>query len=670
MRRLHLAILAAGVIAVLGISFVNLTAQPALDIQLPPLPPPAPEPVIVPTNFNSPSRPSSVGTPIKPGPELLIGDADPVLPPPLPPAKPSVKNDTPTIELPGLPDIKPAPMKPGLDTPPKPPMIPISAPPKQPDLAPPELKAPELKAPELKAPEPKVPEVKTPVTKPVEPKPENKKTNVEPSGIDLKPVAPATPVKTDVGLPSSSGNSSVAVPGNRITPSVSIETITPDPVALGKDASYEILVRNTGTVPVTGVKVEEEMPSGSRYLGGDPLADVSFNTLRWNMGDLPVNGEKRIKVNVRPSGTDDFKTSPKVTYTATTNNIIKITRPKLVASITGPETVLFGEQAAFTVQVKNEGSGNASRVKIHVLLPNGLQHAAQQSGAAVEAELPALAAGETRSVQLFTRAVRPGMQTCELTIAGEACPPSVTKCSIMVQQPMLEMRLVSAGKAMVRGEPTFTLEISNPGNSVTPGVQAAASFPEGLEFVSASDSGNYEPGTRTVTWNLGPQAVGAKKNVTLKLRAAVAGKLAVRALAQANGTRLKAESESVVQVDGVPAVNFEVINLDNPAELNKEVTYEIRVFNQGTCPLTNIRLAAGFSEGLHITSVNGPVKHTANGQTLTFESIPRLAVKADVVLRVKAKGVTPGDLRCKVQLSCDQLKQPVVKEESTVFYAN
>ena len=39
-----------------------------------------------------------------------------------------------------------------------------------------------------------------------------------------------------------------------------------------------------------------------------------------------------------------------------------------------------------------------------------------------------------------------------------------------------------------------------------------------------------------------------------------------------------------------------------------------------------------------------------------------------MVIRVKAKGTTAGDLRCKVQLSCDQLKQPVFKEESTVFF--
>jgi len=118
----------------------------------------------------------------------------------------------------------------------------------------------------------------------------------------------------------------------------------------------------------------------------------------------------------------------------------------------------------------------------------------------------------------------------------------------------------------------------------------------------------------------------------------------------------------------VPAVGFEVVNVDNPAEVGKEVTYEIRLTNQGTRPLTNLKLAAVLSEGLTVTGVTGPAKHAVTAQTVGFEPIPRLAVKADVVIRLKAKGTTAGDLRCKVQLSCDQLRQPVFKEESTVFF--
>jgi uncharacterized repeat protein (TIGR01451 family) len=626
-RRIHIVMLALGLVGVLGFTIVHGAAQPA------------------PTPFGADQdSEKSKNT----GPDLAL--------PPIPPAA-----------------------GPDLVVPPKPvPDVP------KPDVAP----MPALV----------IPAVPT-VTPPVPVKSDD-------AGIDLKPVLPpkvtkpaSTPeLPTPAGTEMSPPLSPAGVPSNRVAPGVTIETIVPDAVPLGKEINYEIVVRNAGPVPVSGVRIEDEVPVGSKYIGGEPMADVSLNTLRWSVGEMMVGAEKHIKVTVKPGGDGDYKTNPRVTLTATTANAVKITRPKLAAAVAGPESVLINEVAAFTIQVKNEGSGPANKVKIHVALPPGLQHPQQRDGSPVEAELPALSPGETRTVTLKTTAIQPGPQTCELTVMGESCPAVMAKATALVQKPMLEARLVSPGKAMVRGEPTFTLEISNPGNATTPGVQAAVSFPEGLEFVSAPDGGNYEPGSRTVTWNLGALPAGAKKNLTFKLRAGVAGKIEVKAIAaspirlaekpidarsaagadagnidvasssKAAGKPLEARSLAVVQVEGVPAVAFEVVNLDNPAEVGKEVTYEIRVLNQGTRPLTNVRIGASLTDGLAVSSVTGPTRHTVTGQTVAFEAIPRMAVKADVVIRIRAKGTTAGDLRCKVQLSCDELKQPVCKEESTMFF--
>ena len=375
-----------------------------------------------------------------------------------------------------------------------------------------------------------------------------------------------------------------------------LETVVPDAVPLGKDVSYEIVVKNAGSQSVSGVKVEDELPAGARYLGGEPLAEVTPAALGWTLGELAPGAERRIKVNAKPAGEGDFRTSPKVTFTAAAGNTIKITRPKITASITGPEAVLINDEAAFVIQVKNEGTGPAHKVKIHVSLPAGLRHPQQRDGSPVEAELAALAPGETKSVTLKAKALEAGPQSCELTVLAEACGAVTSKANTTVQKPMLEARLVSPGRAMVRGEPTFTLEVANPGNAPTPNVQAAVSFPEGLEFVSASDGGNYEPGSRTITWNLGAEPAGGKKPLTFKLRAGVHGKLEVRGVAAApvkSGEKpLDSRSTAVLEVEGVPAVGFEVVNVDNPAEVGKEVTYEIRITNQGTRPLTNLKLAA------------------------------------------------------------------------------
>lgn len=611
MRRIHFAMLALGLVGVMGFTIVQGAAQPA----------PTPygarkggDPIVVPTDFATP--------------------------------KPGDKNGAPTLPPAPMPEIviPPMPSSPNADLPPKPELKPIPMPLEK--LTSPLPSIPKVD--QADAPEIEMKPVMPPVQKP------------EPAHSEVK-----APIITSPGFPGGAQS-------NRVAPSVTIETTVPEAVPLGKDITYEIVVRNTGLTAVTGVKVEEEIPQGARYLGGEPTAEQSLNTLRWTIGEMATGVEKRFKITVKPTEGSDYTTNPKATFTTSTANTVKITRPKLAASITGPEGVLINEEASFVIQVKNEGSGPASKVKIHVALPPGLKHPQQRDGSPVEAELPVIAAGETKSVTLKTMAIQQGAQACELTVMGEHCNAVTAKSTCTVQKPMLEAKLVGPSKAMVRGEPAFTLEVGNPGNAPTPNVQAAVSFPEGLEFVSASDGGNYEPGSRTVTWNMGALAASGKKNLTFKLRAGTAGKIEVRAIAASpiklDDKPLDARNSMVVQVEGVPAVGFEVVNLDNPAEVGKEVTYEIRVLNQGTCALTNVRLAAAMSEGLAVTGVTGPAKHSAAGQTVTFEAIPRLAVKADMVIRIKAKGTTAGDLRCKVQLSCDQLKQPVVKEECTNFF--
>lgn len=609
MRRIHITSMALGLVAVLGFTIMQAGAQPAKT----PYGSPKTAPMPKGTDFASPKVPDKEVTPAS---DLVL--------PPLPPT-----TGGPSLEIPMLPtmDKVDLPVKPPVDVPPMP-------------LLPPKItNADNI---DLK---PVPPMLKSEVSKPADP-------------VVSAPVPPPV-ITSSVGL-------------NKIAPGITLETVVPDAVPMGQDATYEIIVRNAGLTAVSGVKVEEDLPTGARYLGGEPMADVSLSTLRWTIGEMAAGAEKKIKVSVKPAGDADYKTSPKVTFSATTSSTLRITRPKIAASVTGPESVLINEEAAFVIQVKNEGSGPAAKVKIHVSLPAGLKHPQQRDGSPVEAELPALAAGETKSVTLKTVALQPGTHTCELTVMGEAFTAVTAKATTMVQKPMLEAKLISPGKAMVRGEPTFTLEVTNPGNASTPSVQAAVSFPEGLEFVSASDSGNYEPGSRTVTWNLGPQAAGAKKSLTFKLRAGIAGKIELRGVAASplklDDKALESRSTAMLQVDGVPAVAFEVVNLDNPAEVGKEVTYEIRVLNQGTCPLTNVRIAAAFSEGLTVTTVTGPTKHTSAGQNVGLEPVARLAVKADLVFRVKAKSSVAGDLRCKVQLSCDQLKNPVAKEESTVFF--
>ena len=133
------------------------------------------------------------------------------------------------------------------------------------------------------------------------------------------------------------------------------------------------------------------------------------------------------------------------------------------------------------------------------------------------------------------------------------------------------------------------------------------------------------------------------------------------------GRVLEAKAEATVKAEGVPAIRFEVIDIEDPVEAGKEAIYEIKVVNQGTAACTNVVIAATLADGTAATGATGPTQARGQGQSLSFDGIASLAPKQETSFRVRVKGNLAGDLKFKVQLTCDEIRTPIVKEENTRF---
>ena len=133
---------------------------------------------------------------------------------------------------------------------------------------------------------------------------------------------------------------------------------------------------------------------------------------------------------------------------------------------------------------------------------------------------------------------------------------------------------------------------------------------------------------------------------------------------------LSDSSEETVRVEGLSALFFEVVDVEDPVEVGQDTAYEIRVLNQGTKVARNIIVAALLPDDLKPLSTEGPTQGTIQGNQVVFQPLPRLAPKADTTFTVRAQGVHPGDQRVQIQIQSDDLKTPVTKEESTRVYAD
>jgi uncharacterized repeat protein (TIGR01451 family) len=462
--------------------------------------------------------------------------------------------------------------------------------------------------------------------------------------------------------------------------SVTVETVAPDSVSVGQDVTYELFVKNEGGSAVWNVRVDDELPVGTRYISSDPPGEVANGRLSWSLGSLEAGATKRLKVTVRPADEGEIRNRTVVTFSAATENRMRVTRPKLAASISAPESVKAGEEVAFLVRLTNSGSGPATNLVMKASLSDGLHNS---NGAVLELKLPTLAAGQVKTIPLRAIATKAGPQACLLAVTADGAATQPTKAGFTVVEPKLMARVVGPAKCNVRSEPTYTIELTNPGTAATDALTATATLPAGFEFLMASDGGVLSANGRDVNWKLAGIAAGAGKAVSVKVKAVAPTDDMLKVIANttseptmaSSGVQpasavargLEAKSELAIKADGVPALRFEVVDVEDPVELGKEAIYEIKIANQGTGPCTNVTIAAFPAEGTTAVASNGPTTVRVQAGSLLFDPIAKLDVKGEVVYRVRVRGVQPGDMKFKVQISCDQIRTPIVKEENTRF---
>jgi uncharacterized repeat protein (TIGR01451 family) len=125
-------------------------------------------------------------------------------------------------------------------------------------------------------------------------------------------------------------------------------------------------------------------------------------------------------------------------------------------------------------------------------------------------------------------------------------------------------------------------------------------------------------------------------------------------------------------VEGLSAMQMDVVDLDDPVEVGADTAYEIRVSNTGSKTETNVQLTCVLPEKMEFRGAKGAgeCRFKVEGREIRFEPLPRLAPRADAIYRVNVRGVAAGDVRFRSVLRADGLSEPVAREESTKVYGD
>jgi uncharacterized repeat protein (TIGR01451 family) len=209
------------------------------------------------------------------------------------------------------------------------------------------------------------------------------------------------------------------------------------------------------------------------------------------------------------------------------------------------------------------------------------------------------------------------------------------------------------------------LTVSNTGDAAEGKTIVTLPIPEASTVARTTENG-VSSGTE-VTWELPSLPAGATRQVCAFFGLREPGMLSFNATAR--GLRPDSvKTACSTKVIGIPAILLELADLEDPIEVGHEVTYEIKVTNQGSAAGTNIRLVCRLPESEEYVSSTGATAVRAEQRVITTDALPELAPKAAVSWRVVVRATRAADARFKLQLTSDQFQRPIDEEESTELY--
>ncbi len=224
----------------------------------------------------------------------------------------------------------------------------------------------------------------------------------------------------------------------------------------------------------------------------------------------------------------------------------------------------------------------------------------------------------------------------------------------------------SAPERQFTGRPVkVCFTVRNTGDGPEPKVAVTLPIPPGVTFTSATEGG--VAALDRVTWEIANLATNAPREVCAVFTTERPGRLEFKPVAS-GAIAGPAHCECQTQILGVYAILVEVVDLDDPVEVGKVVTYVITVTNQGNQTGTGIRVVCTVPDSQEFVYGSGSTPVQAQGRAVSMSPLPSLDGKAVATWRVLTKALRADDARFKVEFTTDQFALPIRREESTRLY--
>ncbi|MBL8828089.1 MAG: hypothetical protein JNM18_14010 [Planctomycetaceae bacterium] len=497
-----------------------------------------------------------------------------------------------------------------------------------------------------------------PVAEP-ESQPEPQPVLAAPPAATPRPVASPAPVV---------GNNRLVL--TRRAPQLTVEATGARRVTVGKEAIYNVSVRNQGDEAAENVLVLVGLPSGVELRdaqAGSGLAAASTDPtqpgLEWRIDRVAPQAKLDLALKLVPRQSQPFDLKLQwICSPAGAQALVEVEEPRLQLNISGPTEVIYGQPQMYKLTVSNPGNGNAENATIY-LLPLD-----PREGQAASQNLGTLTAGASRSVEIELVPRQNGQVTIQAEATADGDLKTATQYPVRVRRGELRVA-VNGPRQVLAGVPAqYEIRVQNPGDAPAKNVHITTALPNGAEPLTIAQQGQHLPQRNEITWKLDQLPAGGEQVLYFKtvLRTGGAQRVVTNAVAEGE---LLSNGEVTTNVAAYPDLTLEVTDSPGPIALGQPVTYEIRVKNRGTGMAEGLELIAYFSEGIEPTQVDGGAGEIGSG-VVTIRPTKSLPQNGEMLYRVKARATTAGQHKIRVELGCQTLGSKITQEDSTLFYSD
>jgi uncharacterized repeat protein (TIGR01451 family) len=484
--------------------------------------------------------------------------------------------------------------------------------------------------------------------------------------VSVEVVRPPDPTSPGgVGLVLAQGETSV----EWIAPAVALKHEAPPAVGLGQEIAFTTTVTNTGRVESRSMTVRQPIPPRVRYVRSQPPAVVEGQTLIWTLGRLPPGQAHTVQAffqalapgPVTSVAAVETEEGLRDQQSATT----EVTQPQLRVLLTAPPTGIVGVPVAYQVTVSNPGTGPASNVRLNASFDAGLKHATGANP--VMMPLGTLGPQESRVITppLELTPQQAGRFKTTVTVSADGGLKDTAEHVLSVQRAQMSLKLEGPPRKFADRALEWNIHVRNAGDAPLENVVLRDKLPPELTYEGSMPVGSANNGE--VTWVLGSLAPGAERIVQVTTRTSKTPGKTVHAVSATAEPNVKAEAQSPLDILGLPALRLEAVDIGDPAEIGKHVTYQVEVENTGNLPANQVEIVAFIPPELQPLSGNGPTAARIDKQVVTFGKLEALQPRQKVLYSIETKAVQAGDVRFRVRLSSLALQQPVEEEESTTI---